>query len=96
MNIQQFTQQVKDNWDHKRRNRPASEVLLQGPMPEINWPATYKQAGYISYQLKTLKTWTSMHEWCQTNIGQEHYSWTGTIFWFERQEDAVVFALRWS
>lgn len=95
MNIQQFTRQVQENWEHKRRNRPASEVLL-GPMPDINWPETYKRAGYVSHHINTIKTWTSMHEWCQNNIGQEHYSWTGATFWFENKEDAVMFTLRWS
>ena len=95
MTIQEYIVSVKNSWDHKRRNRAALEVLM-GPMPDIDWPATFRKAGYISYHIKTLKTWTSMHEWCQKNIGKEHYAWTGSVFWFENKEDATLFVLRWS
>lgn len=95
MNIREFINKAKATHDYERRNRPASSVLL-GPLPDIDWPATLKKAGYFSYHIKTLKTWTSMHEWCREKFGDDHYAWTGAQFWFETKEDATMFILRWS
>jgi hypothetical protein len=40
--------------------------------------------------------WNEVHVWCQDQFGVEHYAWSGDVFWFDRKEDAVMFALRWS
>jgi len=29
-------------------------------------------------------------------VGEDGYRWTGRLFWFRDQADAVLFALRWS
>jgi len=95
MSIQEFSRRIKAEWQTAYRNRSASEVLL-GPMPEINWPETFKKAGYIPHHINTIKSWREMHTWCIDKFGEEHYSWTGSVFWFENKEDATLFVLRWS
>lgn len=95
MSIQEFINKIKEERQQALRNRPASEVLL-GPMPEINWPLTFERAGYYSHHLSSAKYWADIHQWCREHFGETHYAWTGSVFWFERREDAVFFKLRWS
>ena len=35
-------------------------------------------------------------QWCVDKFGSEHYSWDGTSWWFDSEENAVLFALRWA
>lgn len=37
----------------------------------------------------------AMQVWCDEQLGEEHYAWTGSNFWFETENDAIMFALRW-
>jgi len=47
-----------------------------------------------------LEDYTVMHKWCEQNCESNFYfypSWTGKLgAQFENDEDAVMFALRWS
>ena len=95
MTIQEFIKKTKEEHRQAIRNRAASEVLL-GPPKEINWPLTLESAGYYSHHLHTIKHWTDIHVWCREHFGETHYAWTGSVFWFERREDAVFFKLKWS
>ena len=95
MNIKEFIKRIKDERAQALRTRSASEVL-RGPMPEINWPLTFEHAGYYSHQIDSIKYWTDIHLWCHEHVGENHYAWTGSVFWFERHEDAVFFKLKWS
>jgi hypothetical protein len=59
----------------------------------------YQAAGYYPVELGGLGLvgeWQECHRWCQDHIGRDHYSWTGSTFWFENQRDATLFAPRWS
>ena len=40
--------------------------------------------------------WQAVHDWCRDHVGENGYRWTGSLFWFRDQADAVLFALRWS
>lgn len=95
MTIQQFIDRVREERLHRLRTRPASEVLI-GPLDDINWPLTFEEAGYYPHHLNSIKGWEQIHAWCHEHIGEEHYAWTGAIFWFERHDDAVFFKLKWS
>ena len=35
-------------------------------------------------------------QWCEQQFGKDSYTWTGSRFWFDRTEDAALFALRWA
>lgn len=52
--------------------------------------------GYISVSA-TIKSeeWPIIHQWCRDTFGNENYTWTGTIFWFDRIDFAEDFAIRW-
>lgn len=41
------------------------------------------------------RQWNEVHAWCQEQFGNQHYAWAGDVFWFDRKEDAVMFALKW-
>ena len=60
--------------------------------------ALFVKKGYHSVLLgvKSHLMWPDVHDWCKQNIGEQHYSWTGSRFWFEHREHAVWFALKWS
>ena len=96
MNIREFIDKTKEEHHNYLRNRAASEVLL-GPPLDIHWGATLKGAGYIRVDATgNPSEWNELHQWCMSNFGQDHYTWTGNIFWFENELDAVTFALRWA
>jgi hypothetical protein len=63
---------------------------------DVDWTRRYIDAGYYRIVISSARHWTEIHEWCKQEIGNSHYSWTGSNFWFETQEDAFRFALRWS
>ena len=59
----------------------------------------YSQAGYLPVKSKLLGRegeWQQIHAWCREHVGEKHYSWTGSTFWFESEQDAALFALRWA
>jgi hypothetical protein len=62
------------------------------------WVSRFREAGYYSVPagLKGVQQeWQNMHSWCKEQFGSNHYTWTGSTFWFETEEHAVLFALRW-
>lgn len=72
------------DWDHSTAARVQEE---------------YQAAGYHPVELGTLglvNEWQECHRWCREHIGEDHYSWTGSTFWFETDKAAVLFALRWT
>lgn len=61
------------------------------------WNELFQGAGYYSVDVSMMTIdWTGCHAWCQQQYGADHYSWTGSTFWFETEQDALLFALRWS
>jgi hypothetical protein len=88
--IREFTQQVLEMQDKKQLYEP------------IDWNHVLKVQGYmgVSVPIKVSKMnegeRTQMRTWCNLNVGEEHYVWTGSQFWFETESAAVLFALRWS
>jgi hypothetical protein len=61
------------------------------------WSEMFKRFGYVPIILGSNyhSGWNSIHEWCIEEIGVDHYTWTGSTFWFEYEKDATLFALRW-
>lgn len=56
--------------------------------------ADLEDLGYIGVNLNS-NEWTTVHDWCRKNFGEGNYTWTGSIFWFDRIDFAEDFALRW-
>jgi hypothetical protein len=61
----------------------------------VDWAQRYIDAGYHRIIISQFDNWTEVHDWCEEELGREHYSWNGANFWFETEEDAFRFALRW-
>ena len=55
-----------------------------------------KEQGYYPVVSDPSTAWADMHEWCEQHFGEDHYTWTGEVFWFETEQAAVLFALRWA
>lgn len=85
-NIRDFVENWKQ-WD--AQTDPAN------PVP-VNWELRFQEAGYHSIGLTRLSMWPEIHEWCKQHVGKQHYAWTGNVFWFETEQAAALFALRWS
>lgn len=69
---------------------------IDGIDPKIPpWNIRFRNAGYYSVEATNLSQWTQVHAWCEEQFGKEHYSWSGTTFWFERSDHAMWFALKW-
>lgn len=72
----------------------------KGPVYK-NWNLRFRDAGYISVVL--INSWIfpkeNIEAWCNENVGIEHYAWVGGIdsctYWFENEEAALQFSLRW-
>jgi len=60
------------------------------------WHQRFRAAGYHSVEVNLDHPWQDIHEWCVDQFGKDHYTWTGGTFWFETEQAAVLFALRWT
>jgi len=63
------------------------------------WHLRFEDAGYyrmVPSRENTTYHWGEIHQWCEQQFGRDHYAWTGDIFWFENERDAMLFALRWA
>ena len=64
----------------------------------INWNQLLESHGFISVDLNSChyNHWNDVQAWCRAHFNVSQYTCTGYKFWFERQEDATLFALRWA
>ena len=62
-----------------------------------DWNRKLEDGGY--YQVDILsKNFAERQKavaWCTEQFGKDHYCWTGSSFWFECEQDSVLFTLRW-
>lgn len=88
MNIRQYASQLK---------KQANEDPEYWPS-DFSVRSAFDQGGYHSVVLgfQRHREWTTVHAWCRDHIGEDHYTWTGSRFWFENEQDAVMFLLRWA
>lgn len=86
MNIREYIENIKDT------------ESVNNPPTDYDWRRALEKQGYPNILLSReghLK-WQEVHAWCEEKIGKDHYVWTGSRFWFDRIEDATLFALKWS
>lgn len=76
--------------NEKLKSRPVD------PYNPIDWNFELKQAGFLSVEISNLQQWNKIHAWCCDHIGEDHYVWTGSTFWFENEQDVLLFSLCWS
>jgi hypothetical protein len=62
------------------------------------WAQEFRAAGYFSacFAPGDIGRWQAAHTWCCEQFGSNHYAWVGNQFWFESEEHAVLFALKWA
>lgn len=85
MNIKEYSESIRKK--------------LKGQAPtDFDWRHAYDARGYPNVLLgkEGHAEWNEVHRWCEIHIGEQHYSWTGSRFWFDNVEAAALFALRWS
>ena len=56
----------------------------------------FTNAGYFDAKADIRSKWGEIHGWCIETVGRDHYTWTGSIFWFESEKMRNWFVLRWS
>ena len=61
-----------------------------------NWAESLQSAGYVGVciDIQNNKPWL-IKKWCAEQFGIRHYAWSGDVFWFESEQDSVLFSLRW-
>lgn len=62
----------------------------------LSWNQRFQQAGYYGVEWYGT-TWDQLvdrHQWCDKTVGREHYYRIGSRFWFESEQDALVFKLK--
>jgi hypothetical protein len=77
------------------------EFIDQAPLESseeqlFDWYQYLKQGGWYSVKIGLRIRWESAQQWCIQQYGQDHYTWTGNAFWFETEQDALLFQLTWS
>lgn len=82
------------HWDKDCRHSSSSSIIDGG----TQWDHRFRDAGYYySKPGNPKKDWGDIHEWCRKMYGEQHYAWTCLdTFWFECEQDAVLFSLRWA
>lgn len=96
MTIQDYVKNAKRIQLELYRGQSAAEVLMKKYQPNIdNWSVVFKKGGY-HLVIPRSANWQDMHYWLAINIGKEHYTWNGNNFWFETEEAAAWFALKWA
>jgi hypothetical protein len=79
-------------WDEGRKYKSQANR-------DWDWARRLAEAGYFGVKVgghSIEHEWPNIHRWCEDQFGKNHYSWTGSTFWFETDRDAVLFALRWA
>lgn len=69
--------------------------IEQWSKSEIKFPILHR----VDYNGRHEKDWFIMHEWCKRQCKAPFYwapQWAGTFVEFEDDEDATMFALKWS
>ena len=65
----------------------------------VDWNAMLADHGYvpvpIGVRVRKPGERNAMRAWCLEQLGEEHFVWTGSNYWFETESDAIMFALRW-
>jgi hypothetical protein len=77
------------------------EFIDQAPIESseetfFDWYSYLKQGGWHSVKIGLRTRWEPAHQWCIQQYGPDHYTWTGNCFWFETEQDALLFQLTWS
>lgn len=79
--------------EHERKYR------LYGYGSPPKWKERYTEAGFYSVKMTdypfAFDWWNDMRNWCDEQFGSEHYECVGFTFWFESEQHAVSFILRW-
>ena len=67
-------------------------------LESVDWNQLLEQQDYVSVELgyRSYITSQEAYDWCCEQFGKEHFTWTGSRHWFESEQDAALFMLRWS
>jgi len=70
---------------------------IDGSASTIDWNRELDDAGFYSITVNGVRisNWRPVHQWCCENFGADRYTWTGSKFWFETEQDSILFALKW-
>jgi hypothetical protein len=59
-----------------------------------NWSYYLPKSGYYSVLLRDPLQWSNAHAWATDTAGLGYYCWAGSVFYFNRESDALLFALQ--
>lgn len=81
--IKDFVRDIFNDEVSKERITDWNKVLESGGYHRVRVPFKNREDVYEAV------------DWCRDRFGSDYYYWTGGAFWFEREGDATLFALRW-
>ena len=96
MNIVEFVDQKKSEFDQYLRTAPVSAVLLGKTIPSVYMKNQLADAGYVfvKYVPETMEQWGQVTEWLHQTSGKGHYVRVDKNgIWFERSGDATAFMI---
>jgi len=60
----------------------------------LDWNSTLEDQGYYSVKVRPKNK--ECYDWCAEQFGKEHFAnLSGSKFFFETEQDAIMFTLRW-
>jgi hypothetical protein len=62
----------------------------------ISWEEKLKEAGYNLVTFTNFTEFNDAYHWCKQQFGDRNFFWNDCAFWFQTDEDAFLFKLRWS
>lgn len=74
-------------------------VIFDSTPKIIDWNGLLAEQKYFSVEFSALelnKNYIEIHQWCRDTVGDPHYVWTGSKMWFETEEAALLFSMKWS
>ena len=74
--------------------------IITNNITEESYETQLRLAGFACcVSIDPFTPYYDVSTWCRENIGEfnkDWFTWTGRRYWFKREEDAVLFALRWA
>jgi hypothetical protein len=81
-------------------NTGSNENIVMQPVSNMKFPlsVTLEEFRIVpkNYRVEVNRVlhWGEIHAWCNEHFGNR-YTWNGNTFWFEKEQDAILFKLKW-
>jgi hypothetical protein len=92
MLIRQFV----DNYIHERQKIDEQKFDIDST-GLVDWHQLIQTGGYywVEYRVHSAEEMERIKPWLISRIGKDHYLFVGTGFWFDSEQNQMLFILTW-